>query len=199
MSEVEDEEEVVKSTAAVLAPGDHAEIRRLVGEGELKAIACSRKFGVTPSAISHILAKEPKITFECLKRAREEEERIKVSAASATKAATFAEQRLQRIEDTKSTLYQTNVALAAAFQKMIREHLNGTIRLSVKELRTIQAGIGENRHERYAILNAEAQIDANELPEIVIRDLTDDEIIMMQTSDEVELGEEETPLELETI
>jgi len=112
---------------------------------------------------------------------------------------TFAETRIQRIEETKSTLYQTNVALAAAFQKMIREHLGGVVKLSVKELRGIQAGIAQNRQERYAILNAEKEIDANELPEIVIRDLTDDEILIMQTADELEIGEDDSLPELEIL
>jgi len=197
MTEERDEE--VKSTAPVLSPSGHAEIRRLVGEGELKPIACARKFGVTPSAITHILGKEPRITFGCLKAAREEEERLKVAAAGVARAVTFAETRIQRIEETKSTLYQTNVALAAAFQKMIREHLGGVVKLSVKELRGIQAGIAQNRQERYAILNAEKEIDANELPEIVIRDLTDDEILIMQTADELEIGEDDSLPELEIL
>lgn len=201
MSETETEETIAttKPGAPVLTPEERDEIRRLVGEGELKPIACARKFGVSPAAISHILAKEPKLSFGCLKLAREEEARAAVKAAETAKAVSFAELRLQRIEDTKTSLYQTNVAIAAAFQKKLKEHIAGRIVLSVKELRGVQAGIAQNRQERYAILNAEKEIDANELPEIVIRDLTEDEILAMQNADELELGEEDAVAEIELI
>lgn len=189
----------LKPGTPVLTAEERVEIRRLVGEGELRPIECARKFGITPAGISYVLGREPKISFECLKKAREEEIAAAVTKAAAAKAVSFAELRLQRIEETKTSLYTTNIAIATAFQRALKDHLNGGARLTIKELRMLQAGIGENRKERYDLLNAEKEIDANELPEIVIRDLTDEEILEMQMTDEMEIGEQDAPEELEAI
>jgi len=166
-----------------LTPAEWAEIRNLYEMGMMKAKDLAEKYGVSRSAISQYFTKHG-VTWN----SRKEEMEKKVEES----VITFAMKRKQRIEETKTQTYELDAAINAFSRKLLADAIKGSIPLSTreKELKALHKLAVVNtltRQGRYAVLDAEREIDEAELPEIRIRDLSKEEIERLREKDEDEL------------
>lgn len=160
-----------------------ADIRMKAEYGLARATELAAAHGITVSAISHHLKKHG-IKFgskagEVATKAAEEAAKKAIEVASS-----FAGKRQTRIEETKEFYYQANknidTALMIRFKRMADAHpttlpieeLSAAAKTAAFMKRALMIG----RKERLELLDAEQQIDPNDIPELTIRDLTDAEI-----------------------
>lgn len=185
MSELEEifgpEEEEKKGKR--LTAAEWAEIRNLYEMGMMKAKDLADKFGVSRSAISQYFTKHG---VKWNVRKEEMEKKVEESVI------TFAMKRKQRIEDTKTQSYELDAAINAFSRKLLSDAIKGSVPLSTrdKELKALHKLAVVNtltRQGRYAVLDADREIDEAELPEIRFKDLSKEEIEKYRDSDEDEL------------
>jgi len=173
----------------VLTDAEREEVRNIIADGKLRPAAAAAKFGISPSAISQICNKEPQITFNCRAKERERKTEIAAEAEVERLANKFGEQKAQFIENTKNEAYKDAVLVRQLGMKVVKETLAAgkdlaTMYPHLKAIDKLAMIFQRSRSERYIVTDATTTINAEDLPEIHIRDLTEEEILMRQTPEE---------------
>jgi transposase-like protein len=155
----------------------------LFGEG-ISIADIARKYDRTAQHFSQMF-RAMNLTRGEVRRIRKEAEAAAANAVAAARASSFAEQRLQRIEEWKGFANQGFRIMGQRAVMKFRESATAlankvTDPLSEKEAMLLarqfqiaNTGMREN-------LAMDDHIATDELPEIVIRDLSDEEIINLQ-------------------
>lgn len=171
------------------------EVRFAYETGQKRVAALAQEYGVSPQAI-HQFFKRKKIVFGS--RKTDLEEKVVEKAAEKVVAATFGSKRITRIEETKEQAYQSAQAIAALNMRILAEcaRAGGPTLQSrandVKTLRSMAVVLKETLDVRYRVLNADENIDPDDLPELQILDLTEEDIAHVREADE-EDGEIDVP------
>lgn len=190
-------------TGKTLSPAEWAEIVEIVELGSFKSYEeIARKYGITAAGISKGLHKRGVTKGS---RAHEVAARVRSTVLKEAEESTLSalELRRMRIEETRRQNYD--------WQKMISAQIMGRLvsaqkegrpfgseAANIKALRWASAALATARQERFAVLDAENEIDTNELPELRIRDLSEEEIAVLRTTDGDD-GEMELSPEIEDV
>lgn len=203
-AEIEDEdledEEITEEEAAELEAGSAASkpsfplvpkttkedrqwILEQVAEGTMKASECAAKFGVSISFISKLLRKAG-ITYGSRKKAREEAARQAQARKEAEVKASFAERRINLIEEHKNSavaILRGAFVMEGIRQQKWREHVKtGGNPPSVKESSLSARTISTLDQRIRILLGMDEIVDEKQLPQIDIQYMGDDEIIAIR-------------------
>ncbi len=186
-TEPEDESDDKKTKRPT--PAEWAEARNFYELGEMRAAELANKLGVTRSALHQHFSKH-KSYFASRKKEIEKKAEEVVS--------TFALKRKQRIEETKTQTYEMDSAINAYARKILSDAIKGATPLSVKEkelkaLHKLTVINTLTRQGRYHVLDADNEIDENELPSIIFDDLSKKDMDELKRSHK----EDEDDLELD--
>lgn len=174
-----------------LTPAQWAEAVALWELGQVTLRDLSAKFGISEPSLSAGLKKRGAVKGS---RAHEIGKAAADAAAKAaiTEAEDQAEKRKRRIVETKERHYEYADSLAKLIMKEIVDTVRagkpvGVSLKSIQALRLAAAGLKDIRAERYAILDVDAEIDQDQLPELTIRELTQDEVEKMRSADDADI------------
>ena len=183
-------------TRKTLTPSQRAEAIALWRSGSVTLADLSKKFGKRVETFSRMF-----IRMEIIKGSAIPEAAKKLEAAIATKAVSETEETLRKIGVTKAEHYQMSRALARMVWAQLARARDE--KLDVGQLKDVMmtyklAGdvIGNARKELFAILNVEkhdAVQDFDDLPELTVRELTGNEITMIQNAPADELSLDSDP------
>jgi AcrR family transcriptional regulator len=180
-----------------LTAAQWTEICTLWELGEVKIDELAKRFDVSRQSIMRHFKKNG-----IVRNSRKSDVRTAIVAgvASATTSAVianFADKRKQRIEDTREAHYQAADYLSRLTNKLITDALRASkpvssIKEDIKALRMASAIQEQSFRIRIDVLNADQEIDENELPTLTIEDLTDEDIASIQTkTSDDDLGDED--------
>jgi hypothetical protein len=177
-----------------LTPAQWDEARSLYELGDVTMQDLSSKFGISVSAISQKF-KTDKVERGSRRKEVAEKATEKAVEKTAEEILSFGQRRKQRIEETKERIYRTSDMIhKLADREMVEANKKGepiaSRAANLKALRLAAAIIESTHKSRAAILEMETDIDELMLPEIIIRDLSDDEIARLQNKDEDEFAVE---------
>lgn len=166
-------------------PKQWAEAEALWELGEATRDEIAKKLNVTPTAVTMHMKK-----VGCVRGSRAEEHRKRVSEEVAEAALSDATVHAQRIKETKDDHYVMASALAKLAWGEIRQAKQDRSPLSVvtSNIKAIEAAmnvIAKARIERWAVLGLDRPdaVDTNELPSLVIEELTADQIEELRNRD----------------
>jgi len=184
----ETEEAAEKKKTRRLTKAQWAEIKELYELGQATASELAARFDVSVQALSQYFKRHG---IKAGSRAHEVAKKVaaSVTEASAEGASEFVTERRKRIEETKTEHYKMQSTLdKMIFNLAIKAAKEGvpvsTYLEDVKTYRQMKAALAIGRHERYVVLDAEGEIDQKELPELVIRELTDNEVVEIRNRTE---------------
>lgn len=163
-----------------------AEIRELWELDQATITELSATYGVTASLISDHFKR-----YRVTRGSRKGEVSAAISkkivtAVAGEKAATFASMRSQRIEETKNQSYQLDAVIAKMMAGILTETAKAGVPLAtrlddLKSLRIAAQINAQTREGRYVVLDAAQETSSEGLPEIVFRDLSQEDIRKIQT------------------
>jgi hypothetical protein len=177
-----------------------AQVVELWEMGEVTLDDLAKQFKVTPGAISKGLKKRGATKGA---KAAARAAAIAAAAAAGTAAAvkTFAEERKLRIEQTKTDHYNWSTTISKLAMKELLECQKkgaafATVDANLRALRRAMAILSEARIERYELLDAKGEVDEKELPQLLIENLTEEEIEKLRSMAEEDELEVELPKEI---
>lgn len=186
-------EESSEKSASRLTPAQWAAMAEVYEIGDTSMADLAKIYGVSISAISQKFkrdgvqrgAKKGLVAAKVLERAVEK---------ASESPSTFAAQKRLRVEETKNQSYEWSTAIAKLTMKTVIDAQKkgvafSTIAGDMKALRFASAIIAQTRQERFAVLDIDNDIDEKDLPSIEIRNLTEDEIETLRSTDPDELLE----------
>lgn len=161
-----------------LSPKQWAEAEALWAVGDMTLIQLATKFGISDRAIQrHMTDKGVK------KGAKAEEHKKKVSEAVTSAAVDDATITAARIRETKEEHYKMSAAIAKmSFNEILEAKRNGSpVAVAMNNLKAFDAAMNvlqKARMERWAVLGLDREdtIDEDGLPELLISELTADQI-----------------------
>lgn len=175
-----------------LTPAEWAEACELWNMAEVATFAeLAARYGISATGLSKGLKKrgathgsKKKALEEAAAKAALEATRAataKTTAAAIVEEATFASLRKGRIEETKTQHYDWITMIGKlTMAELVKAQRAGEAFANVggnlKALRNAAAIITMVRDERYTLLEAYDEVDEKSLPELVIRDLTENEL-----------------------
>lgn len=176
----------VEKESGRLTEAQWLEVCQLRGE-DWSLPRLEEKFGISQAALSAGLKRRGVERGDAMKARAAA---VKTAATSATVTAavaaakSFADQRLERIEETKENHYKWADTLAKLAMKEIIDASTkklpfSTVDANLRALRRAVAILNVARIERFEILDAMKHIDEDELPELHIENYTDDELKMI--------------------
>lgn len=198
----EDESSVVETKSTKLTGAQWERICTLWELGETKLSQITAEYGVSKQAVIKHFKKNGIVGGS---RKGEIKTAIVSGVAAATVAATvptFVDKRKQRIEDTREQHYMAATYLSQLTNKILTEALKASrtpasVKEDLKALRYASALQEQSFRIRMDVLNANDEIDEQELPTLEISDLTDQDIADLRNKqDEDDMGDDEL---LETI
>ena len=163
-----------------LTPAQWLEIRTCAELGTERVRELARRFGISHQSVSQHL-KEHGISIGSKAASITE----KVAEKVAVAVIPFAEKRLARLEETRDFYYtsHTNIdkIIMSKIAVQVRDgrpiaELNGDLKALNFAKRSLLIG----RAERFTVLDADKIVDIDALPDLVIRDLADQEIEILQ-------------------
>lgn len=161
-----------------LSPKQWAEAEALWAVGDVTLVQLATKFGISDRAIQrHMTDKGVK------KGAKAEEHKKKVSEAVTSAAVDDATITAARIRETKEEHYKMSAAIAKmSFNEILEAKRNGSpVAVAMNNLKAFDAAMNvlqKARMERWAVLGLDREdtIDEDGLPELLISELTADQI-----------------------
>jgi hypothetical protein len=174
-----------------LTPAQRAEAETLWKGGDITLEQLSVRFKKTPEYLSrYFSAKGIKKGEDAAKR--QAEVREQVAKAMVQEAQVLA----GRIKDTKEEHYKLSALMAKLIQATIVKAHNDKVSIAttlndMKALQTAAAALRTIREERYALLGLNEQKEEEEetIPDLVVREVSTDEIDGMRTTLENDLGD----------
>jgi hypothetical protein len=126
-----------------------------------------------------------------------------IAAAEDPIAVKFEQERRGRIAKTRENNYNLSVAVASRATGILKAIMEGTRKEAdcandLKSLRHFEALIKTNTENRLRILKADNEVDEANLPTLIFRDLTEEEIQARAEADDDDdgLGMPDEPIEL---
>lgn len=170
-----------KSPAPVrLTEAQWAEIVERAELGTSKSSELAREFGVSPQAVSNYFKKHGVVAGS---RKHEIASKIgtALGVAKAAEVVTFEHKRKQRIEETKTDHYNWMSAIQRQIMSKVANAVKAgdpiaSIDADMRTLYRVLKSLEIGRRERYKLLDVEGLVDETTLPQIQIRDLTEEEI-----------------------
>lgn len=166
-------------------PKQWAEMEALWELGEITRDEIAKRLDVTPTAVTMHMKKAGVV-----RGAKAEEHRRKISDAATDAATADAAVYAQRIKETKDVHYQMSQALAGmAFREILNAQRDkAPLSVATSNLKALDAAvtvIAKARQERWAVLGLDRPdaVDTNELPALVIEELTADQIEELRNRD----------------
>lgn len=173
-----------------LTPVQWQEAATLYELGDTTMSEIADRYGVSVGAVSQMFRK---MGVERGSRAHEVKAKVaeKAVEAVADAAASFAQDRKTKILETKFQSYKSLEMIHVLTHKAVVEAKAsgrplGSLVDDLKALRLASAIFAQTRAERFAVLDADNDVDEASLPEIHIRDLTEVEIATLQSGDETD-------------
>lgn len=194
-SESESEEEdrlPEKISGKRLSAAQRREVCDLYAGGKMKVTALAEKYGVTKSAISQLLKKHG-VTWasRVVEEAKAEIESVG-REKPPERDPTFADRRQARIEQTREESYNWMRMLAMKSLRVMAEAERtgapiATLKETIRVYRMEADLLAVSSKMRLEVLEAHEHIDEADLPQIVIRDLTEDDIA--SDEDDIEIDD----------
>lgn len=179
--------------------------------GQANGAEISRRYGVSASAVSQRFnakglrygSLRPEVEAKTREKVVE-----KVSGKAAEAVSAFAEARRRRIEETKEAAYRyqetTDKQLAGILAEVAKNRAAaaagtpipgapvefGSVFHSVRALALAKKAFAIGRAERWAILEIEGDVAEEELPSLVVQDLTAEEVQEMRSNSSLAMGDE---------
>jgi hypothetical protein len=171
-----------------LTPAAYAEIRELFELGTTGVSDLSDKFGISRQALSRRFKDDGVVRGSRAAEAAEAARKAAVAAPSAPAAAIlerFSDKREGWVEETRVGSYNNMTLVERLTKKIIQESLNPVAPKPLSsfddELKAIERikkiFVETARHKLVDILNADEVVDEDSLPNLMIEDLTDQEIL----------------------
>lgn len=178
-------EEEGKKKSKRLTPKQWAEAEALWATGDVTLERLSSKFGISARGINeHMLKRGIK------KGTKAEEHKKKVSEAVTSAAVDDATITAARIRETKEEHYKMSAAIAKmSFNEILEAKRNGSpVSVAMNNLKAFDAAmnvLSKARLERWAVLGLDRDdsIDEDGLPELLISELTADQIQELRDRD----------------
>lgn len=194
-----DAPEIEKISGKRLSLAQRKEVCDLYAAGKMKVTALADKYGVTKSAISQLLKKEGVTWASRIVEEAKAEVEAALKEKPPEKDPTFSEKRMARIEQTREESYNAVRLLRIKALRMLTEaERMGSPIATLKEAMNVlnkqvllQINAGKFLLE---VLDANQHTDERDLPNIVIRDLADEEIeslVGLTDDDEEEIEEDD--------
>jgi hypothetical protein len=173
-----------------MTPEKWAELRTLAEVDGVRGSELARRYGISAAAVSKHFT-EHGVTVGSKKKIVEEAATEKAAEKIAEVIAEFHIKRKQRITETKVQHYSWATQIAADAMTLRAESKKtgkpiGLFDRDFKALQRLMSIVEHARVERLIVLDAKDEINENELPEIQIRDLSDERIKEMRERDESE-------------
>ena len=166
-------------------PKQWAEMEALWELGEITRDEIAKKLDVSPTAVTMHMKK-----VGVVRGSKAEEHRRKITQSTTEAAISDATVYAQRIKETKDAHYQMSQALAGmAFREILNAQKDGSpLSVATSNLKALDAAvtvIAKARQERWAVLGLDRPdaVDTNELPSLVIEELTADQIEELRNRD----------------
>lgn len=185
------EEDPTTTGGKRLAPAVWNEIAAHWEYGTMTGAEISRKYDVSTTSLRKYFIRHG--IFRNSKKhilTKKAEEKIVGAAAAAEDpvAIAFEAKRKGRIASTRENLYQlsaTNHVRAVMIMKDIHDGTRtpNACANDIKALRQMEAFIERNLANRFKILNAETDIEDGDMPSLLFRDLSEEEILQLQKED----------------
>jgi hypothetical protein len=171
-----------------LTEAQWVEVVDLWERGEVRLDDLSARFGISAPALSKGLKRRGAVKG---KRAGETAKAVSeaLKDAAVEEALSGAELRAKRIAETRDQSYTWVEGIQKMTMQVLveakRDHKPfSVVAGDLKALRTAMNTIAMGRQERWAILDMENEVDDQTLPELVIRDLTENEIEALRQQDD---------------
>lgn len=180
-------------------PKQWAEMEALWELGEITRDEIAKRLDVTPTAVTMHMKK-----VGVIRGSKAEEHRKKIAEATTDAATGDAAIYAQRIRETKDAHYKMAEHLAKmAFSEILTAQRDkAPLSVATSNLKALDAAvtvIAKARIERWAVLGLDRPdaVDTNELPSLVIEELTADQIEELRNRDfnnfeEIDIPEDET-------
>jgi len=171
-----------------LTPAEWAEIVTVWELGKVTLDDLNKQFGISVAAISKGLKSRG-----ATKGSRSHEIAAEVTRAtirtSEEQAFSAAAERKRKIEETKAEAYQwartLQQQIVGQFVKAQKDELPfEAVMGNIKTLKIAIDALEKGRQTRYAVLNADQDVDAEQLEQLVISNLTNEEIEKLKQMDE---------------
>lgn len=166
-------------------PKQWAEMEALWALGEITRDEIAKKLDVSPTAVTMHMKK-----VGVVRGSKAEENRKRISAEVMDAAVSDATIHAQRIKETKDYHYRMSDSLARmAMQEILEAKRSGhPLSVATSNLKALDAAvtvIAKARIERWAVLGLDRPdaVDTNELPTLVIEELTADQIEDLRNRD----------------
>lgn len=166
-------------------PKQWAEMEALWALGEITRDEIAKKLDVTPTAVTMHMKK-----VGVVRGSKAEEHRKRITEEVTEAAVSDATIHAQRIKETKDAHYQMSSNLAKlAYAEILTARSSGSpLSVATSNLKALDAAatvIAKMRIERWAVLGLDRPdaVDTNELPSLVIEELTADQIEDLRNRD----------------
>lgn len=172
--------------------------------GELTATMLAAKYDVSVSGISKGLKKRGAV-YGRLAHEKAAKVAAATTASAVLEAVDAASDRSKRIEETKRDHYNWSTMLAKLAMSKIAKAERDKVPLAsivgdLRALRQAEAIVRGARTERYVLLDMEGEVDEKDLPDLTIRDLTDQELDALRARNDDDDGLLELPvIEIEDV
>lgn len=180
-------------------PKQWAEAEALWALGAATRDELAKKLDVTPTAVTMHMKK-----VGAVRGAKAEEQRKRISDVVTEAAVSDATVHAQRIKETKESHYKMAAALAnMAFGEILNaKQEKAPLAVATSNLKALDSAItvlAKARIERWAVLGLDRpdSVDTNELPSLVIEELTADQIEELRNRDFNAFEEIDIPNEAE--
>ena len=178
------EEPVAEKPRRNLTLAQWAEIELSYELGNTTAAELSRKYDISPQALSKRFKSKGIVKGSKVAAIKEEAARI-ASAKAVEATVAFEQKRMERAEQTKEQSYNDAVVMRQLALKKIQTSLaSGATPLSIKELGEIQDVLDRVRKARYEILDINGADEGGNLPILPIERITDKDIEEIRDSQE---------------
>lgn len=161
-----------------ITPKDWAEVEALWELGQITRTEIAKKLGISTTAVSVHMKKKG-----IIRGSKVEEQRRRVSAKIMEETSSNSTIHSQRVQEAKDQHYQMNQALSQlVWKKVVDTQKAGqpvsTIHHELKALETAINVLAAARKEKWAVLGLDKPdvVDVAELPELVVSELTAEQI-----------------------
>lgn len=196
--EPEETEEEEANNGRRLTDAEKAEIRELFELGQMGTVELAKKFGITRQALSRWFKREG-ITKGS--RAHELQAAINKGVKNAVgqvagqqviqQLERYADKRLDWIEETRVTAIKDLKLTQQLAKKVVADAIKdkkpiSTVDDDLKAIHRAQKILEQNADARLRILRSDNIVDEDDLPKLIIEDLTADQLIEFHTNNGVE-------------
>ncbi|MBO6510632.1 MAG: hypothetical protein JJ979_19480 [Roseibium sp.] len=181
--------ETQTDTGKRLSPAEWAEMTARYEAGTVSIQDLSNEFGVSKSAISQKFRRD-----NVVKGSKAPQISAAVTQKAVENAVSSEEERQKRIDETKKQSYQSATMIHVMTHKLLvdtakNSHPMDSIAGDLKALKAAAEIFQKTKDQRYHILGIDEAMGDEEEPEILISDLSEEEIETLKGQEEEDDGE----------